>query len=487
MTVPDPNAGVPSSDDDAYILAQPSVNDTVVTRDLRMAGRLETKSAGLHKFIAKRGWHWYDGMVWRLDDNESHVQQLLIDLLEELWPNAFSDQQLQEDIQRCHTSAGISGVLKIASKLPGFSARVEDFDVKPWLLNTPGGTLDLRSCKIRAHDPNDLLTQITRGRHRKNAYKTSQFFRPMIERIQPDENTLEYLQRVAGSSLLGEHREDIFVIWLGELGNNGKTVLDGAIRYALGDYANIAPRELVMETRFSHSSDNMVLFRKRYVSIDETNRGERIDEAKMKSLSGGGTLTGRDLYEKRVTWEQSHSLTLMTNHGPKVSGDDKASWRRIVVIPFNVRIPDPDPSDPKAADVGLSARLEDEADAVVDFLLRGYVRYQGRGLSDVPEVVRQATTAYYEANDELLQFRRDCCEEAAHLKSSNPALLAEYRAWCEREGIERPYGARAFGRYMDSSGFKREAGGDKLRQGIALKETLQRLHRADPAPKTRSD
>lgn len=475
MTVPDPNASV--GPDDSEEPAPPSVNDAVVTKDLRMAGRLETKAAGMHRFIAKRGWHFYDGTVWRFDDNESRIQQLLVELLEDLWPMAFGDQQLKEDIQRCHTSAGISGVLKIASKLPGFSARIEDFDAKPWLLNTPGGTIDLRERRIREHNPNDLLMQITRGQRRKNAYRNSQVFRPMVERIQPDDATLEYLQKVAGSALLGEHREDLFVIWLGEVGSNGKTVLDGALRYALGDYASIAPRELVMETKFSHSSDNMVLFRKRYVSIDETNRGERIDEAKMKSLSGGGTMTGRDLYEKRVSWEPGHTLTLMTNHGPKVSGDDKASWRRIVVIPFSVRIPDPDPKDPCAADVGLSARLEDEADAVMDFLLRGFIRYQKSGLSDVPAGVQQATTAYYEANDELLQFRRDCCEEASHLKSSNPELLLEYRAWCEREGIERPYGARAFGRYMDSSGFKRETGGDKLRLGIALKGQLTRVQR----------
>lgn len=465
----DPNATVDR--DGKTVSAEPSVKDNAATKDLRMAGRLETKSAGAHKFIAKRGWHFYDGQVWRFDDNESRIQQLLIGLLEDLWPQAFSDQQLKDDIQRCHTAAGISGVLKIASKLPGFSARIEDFDAKPWLLNTPGGTIDLPANKIRKHDPRDLLMQITRGQHRKNAYRDSAVFRPMIERIQPDDATLEYLQKVAGSALLGEHREDLFVIWLGEVGSNGKTVLDGALRYALGDYASIAPRELVMETRFTHSSDAMVLYRKRYVSIDETNRGERIDEAKMKSLSGGGTMTGRDLYEKRVSWEPTHTLTLMTNHGPKVSGDDKASWRRIVVIPFNVRIPDPNPKDPAAADVALSARLEEDADAVLDFLLRGYVQYQKGGLADVPQKVRAATTAYYEANDELLQFRRDCCHEAPELKSANAELLSAYRQWCHREGIERPYGARAFGKYMDGSGFKREPGGDKLRMGIALKST----------------
>jgi putative DNA primase/helicase len=93
ITIPYPAPGVRPDDGGNG----PSVNDSTATRDLRMAGRLETKSAGLHRFIAKRGWHYYDGRVWRLDDNESHIQQLLIDLLEELWPSAFTNQQLQED------------------------------------------------------------------------------------------------------------------------------------------------------------------------------------------------------------------------------------------------------------------------------------------------------------------------------------------------------------------------------------------------------
>ncbi len=465
----------------------PSVDDKATTADLRMAGRLERRAAGRHKFVTKRGWHYYDGKVWRQDGNETHIQQCLIGLLEKLWPKALVDADLRGDIERCNRAAGMGGVLKIASKLPGLSARVEDFDAKPWLLNTPNGTLNLQTRKKQRHDPKDLLTQITRGSYRSTAYDDSTVFRPMLERIQPDDPTLTYLQKLVGSSLVGKHREDLFVIWLGETGSNGKTVLDGAIRYALGDYANVAPREMVMATKYSHASDNIVLFRKRYVSIDETNRGERIDEAKMKSLSGGGTLTGRDLYEKRVTWEPTHTLTLLTNDGPKVSGDDKASWRRIVVIPFNVRIPDPNPKDDQAANVGLSAQLEDDADAVLSFLLRGYRNYLDEGLADMPSQVRQKTTEYYEANDGLLQFRRDCCVESSELKISNPDLIAAYRVWCSNEGNERPYGARAFGKYMDNSGFKRDTGGAKLRTGLALNPDWQRRMTRVLGPETIAD
>jgi putative DNA primase/helicase len=37
-----------------------------------------------------------------------------------------------------------------------------------------------------------------------------------------------------------------------------------------------------------------------------------------------------------VSFERSHTALFITNHLPKVSGDDPAVWRRIRVIPFDV-------------------------------------------------------------------------------------------------------------------------------------------------------
>ncbi len=40
-------------------------------------------------------------------------------------------------------------------------ATVDEWDADPWLLNTPGGTVDLRTGEERSHNQSDLLTKIT--------------------------------------------------------------------------------------------------------------------------------------------------------------------------------------------------------------------------------------------------------------------------------------------------------------------------------------
>ena len=44
--------------------------------------------------------------------------------------------------------------------------------------------------------------------------------------------------------------------------------------------------------------------------------------------------------ENFVEFEPSHTPALVTNHLPKVSGDDPALWARLRVVPFDVVIPD---------------------------------------------------------------------------------------------------------------------------------------------------
>ncbi|MBN8936800.1 MAG: hypothetical protein J0I13_11085, partial [Rhizobiales bacterium] len=41
------------------------------------------------------------------------------------------------------------------------ATRTENWDADPWLLNTPAGTVDLRTGKLRPHERTDLVTKIT--------------------------------------------------------------------------------------------------------------------------------------------------------------------------------------------------------------------------------------------------------------------------------------------------------------------------------------
>ncbi len=68
---------------------------------------------------------------------------------------------LWRDAKSCETSAGVRGVLELGAALPELSALATELDVNPYLLNTPGGTLDLSTGMTHPCSPGELLTKVT--------------------------------------------------------------------------------------------------------------------------------------------------------------------------------------------------------------------------------------------------------------------------------------------------------------------------------------
>ena len=155
----------------------------------------------------------------------------------------------------------------------------------------------------------------------------------------PTSRCAPILQRLAGVALLGEVREHILPIFIGT-GANGKSTFCKALLHCLGDYGATAEADLFTHRENAHPTGQMDLLGRRFVVVSETDEGKRLAEATMKRLTGGDPITARWMRQNNVTFTPSHLPVLVTNHLPKVSGDDPAIWRRIRVVPWNVAIPD---------------------------------------------------------------------------------------------------------------------------------------------------
>jgi hypothetical protein len=162
---------------------------------------------------------------------------------------------------------------------------------------------------------------------------------------------------------------------------NGKSVFYKAIDYALGDYASIDEPDLFMHRDGAHPTGEMDLLGKRRVVVSENDEGRRLAEATMKRLTGGDPITARGMRQNFVTFDPSHTPMLITNHLPKVRGDDLAIWRRLRVIPFDVVIPEAE------RDPHLSEILRLDADAILTWAVTGYADYSRRGRLDEPPQV----------------------------------------------------------------------------------------------------
>ena len=327
-------------------------------------------------------------------------------------------------------------MLAIAAALPGFAATVRELDADPYLLNVANGTHDLRTGELKPHDPRDRITKVTRAAYDPDAPAPT--WVAFLEKVLPDELVRAYLQRVTGVALLGKVIVHILAILTGT-GANGKGTFYKGLCWALGDYASTVEPDLFMHREGAHPTGEMDLLGKRLVVVSESERDRRLAEATMKRLTGGDTIRARRMRQDFVEFEPAHTPLLITNHLPKVSGDDPAIWRRLRVVPFTVEIPEAE------RDPHIDEQLQAEADAVLSWAIAGWHDYRDGGLAepqavliatgDVPEVQRCRRTLH----------RGSVCDEQPGAQGDHwPTVRAVGTlAGCRRRAVTEPEGVRA--------------------------------------------
>ncbi|CED91704.1 DNA primase family protein, partial [Actinomyces succiniciruminis] len=248
-------------------------------------------------------------------------------------------------------------------------------------------------------------------------------------------------------------------------GANAKGVAYNAVLNALGDYGHAAESTLFMSARgkASNASPELIgLMGRRFVVTSETERDQPLAAALMKQLVGGDPITARQLYSTPVTFTPTHTALMVTNHLPKVAGDDPAVWRRIRVIPFEVTIPETD-RDPE-----LGEKLKLEADAVLAWALDGWADYRANGMPTAAKVT-EATDAYQAESDTVARFISEACAVAPAARVGVQELFGEFQAWAAADGADL-IGKQAFARQVESRGFvKRRAASGFVFRGLGLR------------------
>ena len=88
-------------------------------------------------------------------------------------------------------------------------------------------------------------------------------------------------------------REHVLIFCWG-MGANGKGVLLNTASRILGDYAAVAPQDLLLVTQSDRQPCDMAMLRgARLVTAQELGPSKQWDEPKLKSLTGGDPITAR--------------------------------------------------------------------------------------------------------------------------------------------------------------------------------------------------
>ncbi|MFG2596703.1 phage/plasmid primase, P4 family [Streptomyces sp. NPDC048462] len=397
---------------------------------LRMAERFIEEHALDLRHVHGIGWHQWDGARWKADEERVDIEaainttkRALADVLD--MPATKERDELYADVRKSESASGIEGMLKLAAALRPVSAASRALDADPYLFNTPGGTVDLQGGTIAENNRDDLITKVAGG---PIGAELDTEWERFLERILPDPDVRSFVQRLFGYAMLGKQTEHVMPIFTGT-GANGKGTIRDAVMAAFGDYAIEVDPSLLMESKHErHGAFKMRLRGARLAFCSETEKGRKFAEATMKRLVGGDPIEANLMHKNPITFDPSHTLIMLTNHLPAVSGDDPAVWRRILVVPFDVVIPE------NERDGGLPERLKAAAPAVLAWVYAGWLDYQGQGLNP-PEAVRVKTEEYREESDALGRFLKDRTIDSPHGRVRSGELFTAWSNWCHGNGI----------------------------------------------------
>lgn len=402
------------------------------TDDANALRLVDVHHATIRRVSDMTRWHAWDGTRWRTDADEAHIRELARSIARTLTQNSDKDRTHKRNSL---SSAGLSSAVRVASSDPRVSVRAEQLDAHPHLLNTPSGVLDLITGQISPHDPALLQTRITTCRADLEApHPLWDAF--LEETFGGDKELIGYVQQLAGLALLGDVREHILPLMYGT-GANGKGVLLLVWQLLLGiadagGYAQSAPDGFLMASRGDgHPTDVARLRGARLLVASEQTSGRRFDEAKVKRLTGGDTLTGRFMRGDFFDFTPSHLVIVATNHLPEVREGGPSFWRRARLIPFDHVVPE-DRRDPELHNRLVAA----EGPAILGWMARGALSVTSAGMV-TPERVQAATENYRVSEDTVASFVRDeCTIGGEYLWVKTAELYSRYEAHCRDMGSE---------------------------------------------------
>jgi putative DNA primase/helicase len=432
-----------------------------------MAERFIAEHGDALRYVHNIGWHQWDGARWLLDEERTdldHAVETVKNALRELEDLSGQERDdLYKDIRKSESASGLEGMVKIASSRKPISVGSKQLDADPYLFNTPTGTVHLLEGAVAECCREDLITKVAgAGLDQPESSEAgdggASEWETFLERILPDPDVRSFVQRLFGYAMLGKVTEHVMPIFTGT-GANGKGTLRDAIMAAFGDYAIEVDPAILMESKHErHGAFKMRLRGARLAFCSETEKGRKFAEATMKRLVGGDPIEANLMHKNPITFDPSHTLIMLTNHLPAVSGDDPAVWRRILVVPFDVVIPE------EERDGDLPERLKKAAPAVLGWVYDGWLDYQERGGLNPPEAVRVRTEAYKAASDVLGRFLEERTISNPHGRVRARDLFNAWVSWCAASG-EQSCPEKDFSESMGNRGFpkKRDSGGQAYR------------------------
>jgi putative DNA primase/helicase len=394
-----------------------SLLNDIVTEDSAAFEFVECHGDVLRYCHDTGAWFKWNGVFWQKDETGIAFQWAR-KLARQLAEN--QDQRQRYIISKTSFAAGVEKFAKGDEKV---AVTIKYWDSDPWLLGTPGGTVDLRTGELRKSRQEDGITKCTSVA--PSSTGCPRWLKFLEEATGGDKEFVRFLQQWCGYSLSGSIREHALLFVYGP-GGNGKSVFLNIVTAILDAYAVTAAMDTFTASNSDRHSTELAMLRgARLVTASETEEGRAWAENRIKQLTGGDPITARFMRQDNFTYKPEFKLTIVGNHKPILRNVDEANKRRINMGPFILK--------PEKPDRELEQKLLQEAPGILQWMIDGCLDWQRNGLIR-PQVVLDATAEYFSEQDSIRQWIEECCDIQCTFSDTSSNLYKSWAAWAEANG-----------------------------------------------------
>lgn len=257
------------------------------------------------------------------------------------------------------------------------------------------------------------------------------------------------LQEFIGLTLLPlETRYEKFLVLIGKGGNGKSTVLRiWCDLLGTENVSHLSLEDIAGEFRLCDMVGKLA-----NIAYD-MRRMDRLEEGKLKQIVSGEPIQINRKNKPLITSSLTARLIFATNDLPQISDRTDGVWRRMITMPFTVRV------DQAGVDRQRHDRLRAELPGVMNWALLGLRRLLTNGQFTTCPVCEQYAHDHRMHSDPIAQFVDEYVELVADRAVLCEVAYDAYAKFCFGNG-RRPCGSTEFGRHLMAL-----AGVQKVRQG----------------------
>lgn len=254
-------------------------------------------------------------------------------------------------------------------------------------INMQNGVYDYKEDKLYAHDRKFKFTYCLPFEYDKSA--NCPVFKKFLSDVTDNDTELQNLiMEFIGYGLFEKyHTLQKSMLLLGD-GGNGKSTLMAIIRELAGEHACASVELHQME----NPNNNYSLYGKLFNLCEELPR--KINETSMFKRLHGDIMTARRLYCNPISFIPTAKLIMAGNSLPTTWDPSNGFFRRLIIIPFNVRF-----DNTEKRDIDIVAKCRKELSGIFNLAMEHYKKLMARGSFTIAKASEAENIFYRETVD----------------------------------------------------------------------------------------